>query len=232
MDFIFQEKYTYFWVDFLCILFPFVFSLTKKFDFHKDWKYYFPANLIIAFIFIIWDIYKTKVGVWWFDQKYTLGINLYNLPLEEVFFFICIPYACIFTYYCFKKYIPLNIYIIKLSNYALWIPFITIAVIFYNRLYPFVTFTLLGVSWILVKKYKPTFYPYFFIVYLIMFFPFFLSNGILTGGFINRSIVNYNPEEIIGFRLYTIPFEDYFYGMLLILWTIWLYEYFKKLQKW
>lgn len=232
MDFIFQEKYTYFWVDFLCILFPFVFSLTKKFDFYKDWKYYFPANLIIAFIFIIWDIYKTKVGVWWFDQKYTLGINLYNLPLEEVFFFICIPYACIFTYYCFKKYIPLNIYIIKLSNYALWIPFIIIAVIFYNRLYPFVTFTLLGVSWILVKKYKPTFYPYFFIVYLIMFFPFFLSNGILTGGFINRSIVNYNPEEIIGFRLYTIPFEDYFYGMLLILWTIWLYEYFKKLQKW
>lgn len=232
MDFIFQEKYTYFWVDFLCILFPFVFSLTKKFDFHKDWKYYFPANLIIAFIFIIWDIYKTKVGVWWFDLKYILGINLYNLPLEEVFFFICIPYACIFTYYCFKKYIPLNIYIIKLSNYALWIPFIIIAVIFYNRLYPFVTFTLLGVSWILVKKYKPTFYPYFFIVYLIMFFPFFLSNGILTGGFINRSIVNYNPEEIIGFRLYTIPFEDYFYGMLLILWTIWLYEYFKKLQKW
>lgn len=232
MDFIFQEKYTYFWVDFLCILFPFVFSLTKKFDFHKDWKYYFPANLIIAFIFIIWDIYKTKVGVWWFDQKYTLGINLYNLPLEEVFFFICIPYACIFTYYCFKKYIPLNIYIIKLSNYALWIPFIIIAAIFYNRLYPFVTFTLLGVSWILVKKIKPTFYPYFFIVYLIMFFPFFLSNGILTGGFINRSIVNYNPEEIIGFRLYTIPFEDYFYGMLLILWTIWLYEYFKKLQKW
>lgn len=232
MDFLFQDKYTYFWVDFLCIFFPFVFSLTKKFDFHKDWKYYFPANLIIAFIFIIWDIYKTKAGVWWFDQKFTLGINIYNLPLEEVFFFICIPYACIFTYYCFKKYISLNNFIIKFSNFALWIPFITIAILFYNRMYPFVTFSLLGISWILLKKYKPVFYPYFFIVYLIMFVPFFLSNGILTGGFINRSIVNYNPEEIIGFRLYTIPFEDYFYGMLLILWTIWLYEYFKKIQKW
>jgi lycopene cyclase domain-containing protein len=109
---------------------------------------------------------------------------------------------------------------------------IAVAFLFYDRLYPMITFTLLGISWILLKKYKPDFYPYFFIVYIIMFFPFFLSNGILTGGFINRSIVNYNPEEIIGLRLYTIPFEDYFYGMLLILWTIWLYEYFKKQQKW
>lgn len=232
MDFIFDYKYTYFWVDFLCILFPFVFSLTKIFDFHKDWKYYFPANFIIAFIFILWDVYKTKVGVWWFDQKYTLGINIYNLPIEEIFFFICIPYACIFTYYCFKKYVKINNFIKSLSQIALWIPMIALAFLFNDRLYPMITFTLLGISWIILKKYKPDFYPYFFIVYLIMFFPFFLSNGILTGGFINRSIVNYNPEEIIGLRLYTIPFEDYFYGMLLILWTIWLYEYFKKQQKW
>jgi lycopene cyclase domain-containing protein len=232
MDFIFDNKYTYFWVDFLCIFFPFVFSFTKIFDFHKDWKYYFPANFIVAFIFILWDIYKTQVGVWWFDQKYTLGINIYNLPIEEIFFFICIPYACIFTYYCFKKHIKINNLVKSISQFALWLPMIAVAFLFYDRLYPMITFTLLGISWILLKKYKPDFYPYFFIVYIIMFFPFFLSNGILTGGFINRSIVNYNPEEIIGLRLYTIPFEDYFYGMLLILWTIWLYEYFKKQQKW
>ena len=232
MDFIFDNKYTYFWVDFLCIFFPFVFSFTKKFDFHKDWKYYFPANFIVAFIFILWDIYKTQGGVWWFDQKYTLGINIYNLPIEEIFFFICIPYACIFTYYCFKKHIKINNLVKSISQFALWLPMIAVAFLFYDRLYPMITFTLLGISWILLKKYKPDFYPYFFIVYIIMFFPFFLSNGILTGGFINRSIVNYNPEEIIGLRLYTIPFEDYFYGMLLILWTIWLYEYFKKQQKW
>ena len=175
MDFIFDYKYTYFWVDFLCILFPFVFSLTKIFDFHKDWKYYFPANFIVAFIFILWDIYKTKVGVWWFDQKYTLGINIYNLPIEEIFFFICIPYACIFTYYCFKKHIKINNFIKSLSQIALWIPMIAVAFLFYDRLYPMITFTLLGISWILLKKYKPDFYPYFFIVYLIMFFPFFLK---------------------------------------------------------
>jgi lycopene cyclase domain-containing protein len=232
MEFIFDNKYTYFWVDFLCILFPFIFSLTKTFDFYKDWKYYFPANIIVAFLFIIWDIYKTEVGVWWFDQKYTLGINIYNLPIEEVLFFFCIPYACVFTYYCFRKYIKINNFIKSISNFALWIPLIGISFIYYDRLYPMITFTFLGISWILLKKYKPNFYPYFFIVYLIMFIPFFLSNGVLTGGFINRSIVNYNPEEIIGFRLYTIPFEDYFYGMLLILWIIWLYEYFKKQQKW
>ena len=232
MNFIFDNKYTYFWVDFLCIIFPFIFSITKRFDFHKDWKYYFPANLIVAFVFIIWDIFKTQLGVWWFDTQYTLGYKIYNLPIEEIMFFVCIPYACIFTYYCFRKYIVLNNFFLKISEIALWLPFILVAIQYYDRLYPMITFSLLGISWILLRKYKPVFYPYFFTVYLIMFFPFFLSNGVLTGGFINRSIVNYNPEEIIGFRFYTIPFEDYFYGMLLVLWTIWLYEYFKKLQKW
>ncbi len=67
------------------------------------------------------------------------------------------------------------------------------------------------------------------IVSYIMIFPFFLlSNGILTGSIIDKPIVWYNNMENIGVRMFTIPIEDSFYGFLLILLNILLYEYLKK----
>jgi lycopene cyclase domain-containing protein len=51
-------------------------------------------------------------------------------------------------------------------------------------------------------------------------------NGVLTGTGLESAIVNYNPQEIIGFRVLTIPIEDFFYGYALILLNIYLFEVF------
>jgi lycopene cyclase domain-containing protein len=55
-------------------------------------------SLSQGLFFIIWDEFFTQLGVWGFNEKYLTGVYIGSLPLEEVMFFICIPYACVFTY--------------------------------------------------------------------------------------------------------------------------------------
>ena len=49
-------------------------------------------------------------------------------------------------------------------------------------------------------------------------------NGILTGTGINEEVVWYNAEHFMGFRLLTVPVEDFFYGFLLILLNVIVFE--------
>jgi len=53
-------------------------------------------------------------------------------------------------------------------------------------------------------------------------------NGLLTGTGLDKPVVWYNEAEIIGWRIGSIPFEDVFYGMLLILCNVLVYEWLKQ----
>lgn len=57
---------------------------------------------------------------------------------------------------------------------------------------------------------------------------FFIVNGILTGSWIDEPVVWYNDSENLGIRIGTIPFEDAFYGFLLIALVIDLYRYLQN----
>jgi lycopene cyclase domain-containing protein len=52
-------------------------------------------------------------------------------------------------------------------------------------------------------------------------------NGFLTA----IPVVLYNDEENVGIRLYSIPLEDVFYGMLLLFMNIVIYEKLKNRHK-
>jgi lycopene cyclase domain-containing protein len=68
----------------------------------------------------------------------------------------------------------------------------------------------------------------FYLAYAVILIPFFIVNGILTGSFIEQEVVWYNNEENLGVRIGTVPVEDIFYGMLLILMNVVIYEWLQE----
>ncbi len=224
-----MKQFTYLLVDIGCILVPFLFSFYKPRPFYKEWTYFFPANLIVALFFLIWDYYFTEIGVWGFNPQYLTGIYLGNLPIEEVLFFICIPYSCVFTWFALEYLLPANPLtpFQKPISFGLIIILGGIGITHLNHWYTASAFLLLAVFLIwLVKKRADLSMDY--LAYLVILPFFFASNGLLTGSFIESPIVWYNDSENLSLRMGTIPVEDTFYGLLLILMNLQLYKWFKS----
>ena len=93
-----SSQYLYLIINIGTILFPFIFSFEKRVAYYTWWKYLIPAFLLTASLFLLWDHFFTIWGVWGFSETYTTGIKLGVLPLEEILFFITVPYASIFIY--------------------------------------------------------------------------------------------------------------------------------------
>jgi lycopene cyclase domain-containing protein len=222
-----KTHYLYLLIDFLTILFPLAFSFYPKANFSKKWKYLFPAIGIPAIIFIVWDMAFTKMGVWGFNPNYVCGIYVYNLPIEEILFFVCVPYACVFTYEALKYLVPKDIfgkYAMPISTMLIMF-LLTIGLLNTDRWYTGVTFVACAIFLALLQwKWKAPFLGRFYFSFLFILIPFFIVNGILTGSFIDEPVVWYNENEMLGLRMGTIPFEDTFYGMLLLLMNVSIFE--------
>lgn len=221
-------SYIYLWLNLLSLLPPVFLSFHPLLKLHKRWQYLLPAIAVVAFIFVLLDMWYTSLGIWGFNERYLLGWKIGNLPLEEVMFFICIPYACIFSYHCLNTQVKRD-YFEKIQDkisYLIMIFSLVIVIIFFDRWYTLFAFgSLFLIIFALHFVLKVKWLSRFYFAYLILQIPFLIVNGILTGTGLKEPIVWYSESHIIGWRILTIPFEDTFYGMALLLLSTALYEY-------
>jgi len=219
--------YTYLILILFSISYPLVKSFENKIYYFSKWKYLFPGIIISALFFIIWDIWFTSIGIWRFNPDYILGISIINLPIEEWIFFIAIPFSCVFIYEVTNYFIKKDV----LKTYSKFITLILIlfslyiSIFYYQKLYTFITF----LSFALFLMFhlfviKSSYLGRFYIAWAFCLIPFLLVNGLLTA----LPILIYNDSENLGIRIYTIPIEDVFYGMLNILQVLTIYEWLKK----
>jgi len=216
------------------IIIPFIFSFHPKLKFNREFKAAWLAIFIVAVGFIVWDMYFTQIGVWGFNPKYHTGIEFNHLPLEEMLFFICIPFSCLFTYHCLNVLVNNDIFLVgeKYASYSLLV-FLSITAFFsYGKLYTFYTFSGLVICIVIIKYLlKAKWLSRFYFAYMVLLIPFTIVNGILTGTGIPEPVVWYNNSENLAIRFLTIPIEDIFYGMMLILLNVAVFEYLKKVFK-
>lgn len=213
-------------VNLASVIVPFIFSFHPKIKFYKQFKAVWPALLLPAMVFVGWDVLFTARGIWGFNPRYLIGVYVFNLPLEEVLFFICIPYACLFTFYSLTLFYQMDwpTYKVRVTSIIISVILLIVALLHLNNAYTSTTFIITAAMLLLFTfVFKVNWLGSLFRVYPVLLIPFFIVNGILTGTGIEEPVVWYNEAEIIGIRLLTIPIEDVVYGFLLIFSNILLF---------
>jgi lycopene cyclase domain len=222
-----MDKMFYLSLNFFSSLFPLLFSFNPKSKYFFDFKKLLPSVLIVGLLFILHDIYFTKLGVWGFNNNYLIGYNIVNLPIEEWLFFICIPFASLFIHSTKETLHPtwvLSKEKSKIISIILIIILLSVSLSNVDRIYTFHSFGAAALITIIALIYRPDVLQSFLVSYLFIIIPFLIINGILTGSFIVDQVVWYNNLENLSFRIGTIPIEDFFYGFTLLLSPILLSE--------
>ncbi len=198
----------------------------------RNWRGLVIGLVIVSGPFIIWDMLATAAGHWSFNPIYTLGWQLGELPVEELLFFVTVPLGCMVAWELLRR---TGAEAVVLSpRQARWI-MVVLAVMGASGVwlaggnqYTQLALLSLAVASVtlalnpqLVAKKQWWWYQ------LVGLGLFFVSNSILTG----VPVVQYGSEFIIGWRVGTIPVEDFWYNFALLNLFLVAYEYSSRRQK-
>jgi len=222
----------YLYLNLVIIAFPLIFSFEKRIKFYTKIKPLLISLLLVGIFFVAWDSFATFRGHWSFNPAYINEAKLFGLPIEEILFFVTVPYSCLFVFVSINHFIEDK----KLFEPKKWFLLaigcliIASAIIFFSKEYTFlailsVGLTVLFCSIINSNLFSSKAYWIYIVLTLILFLIF---NYILT----STPVVQYSANAITGFRIITIPIEDFLfnYSMLTNYLLVFLFAA-KKLKK-
>ncbi|HEY7318677.1 MAG TPA: lycopene cyclase domain-containing protein [Candidatus Binatia bacterium] len=218
---------TYLLINLAIISVPLWYTPDKRVGYYRQLPAVSFSILVVGSCYLLWDILVTARGEWSFNSIYLTGIEILKLPLEEILFFITVPYSCLFIY---------EVVLYSTKNSRLKIPNgVVIAVIvlltaasiaFYRQGYTmkallscavFLAATqLLDRSLIRSKQY--------WLWLVVCYIPFTIFNSVLTA----LPVVEYHSAAIWGVRLGTIPLEDLFYNYAMLSFYLLFYRMIRR----
>lgn len=223
-------------IDILILIFPLIFAFIWKFKYYKFFKPLSVSILIVGLSYIIWDILVTARGDWWFNEEFLVGIEIFGLPIEEIMFFIVVPFACIFIYENLEYFIKdKEVFFNKWIYLSLAGLFLIIGLLFYKQDYTILAMFACALFFILASTLYPSLLKSrnYWLYIILSFIPFIIFNYLLT----SLIVVYYSPDAIWGGnglwngRFFTIPLEDFFYNFSMLSFYLLVYVYFKKRWK-
>jgi len=222
----------YFLLNMMSLSVPVFYTFyNTKFGYASRLKKLLPSILFTSILFLIWDYYFTKNGIWGFNPDFHLPILIGGMPIDEWMFFICIPYASIFIHEVLKYLLPkihLNDLVTTLLSYVLIFFGIYMAFTHQYQWYTFYDFSVFSLVLLIgVWKFKNEL-QYFYWTFLVILIPFFIVNGVLTGTMIPEPVVWYNDQHNLGIRMGTIPFEDIFYAFSMIFISVMIFNFWER----
>ena len=220
-------KFEYLLFNLVVIIGPVASQFSRQIRHVSHWRLKLLVSGIVMIPYIIWDAIVTG-SQWWFNETYTLDFRLLGLPIGEWLFFITVPFGCLLVWETlphadswlvrlkFLRYVrgvlyatlPIGIWVFSTGKQY------TGLVLCCSGLVGLAD-TLLRTDLLLQLK---------TCVYLVIVSGLILVfNGYLTA----RPVVLYGEAYQSGYRILTIPIEDFGYGFTLMLFNVMLYEKLK-----
>ncbi len=230
-----KQKYLYLCLNLLTFAIPFLLSFYPKASFAKKWKYVIPAIIATAIIFTTWNVLYTHLGIWGYNEQYTLGVTVFGVPVESILFLFCIPYACLFTYFALNHLVEKDHLFPhqELISSVIIVLLLIFGGYYMHHLYTGIIFLISAVAMFYVwLKLRVRFLGRFFFALAVLLIPFLLVDGALTGFFTDEPIVWYNNTENLGLRIGTIPLEDVVATFLLFLVPVTIWEKLEDARYW
>jgi lycopene cyclase domain-containing protein len=205
----------YLWVNVLILGGPLALSFDSRVSYFRRWPAVFATLLVVGFFYVVWDSRAARRGDWSFNPRYLVGTRLWGLPLEEILFFVTVPFSCLFILECVRAYLPGAPVFYSPPLYLLpALAFVFLAWLFRERPYTRTVALVTGLFLLLAASLgrEMVSSSHFWLALLFTYLPFLLFNGVLTG----LPIVIYQPRAILGVRVFSIPLEDFFYSFSML----------------
>jgi isorenieratene synthase len=191
--------------------------------FRGGWRAAFRAALFGAIPFVVWDA-AVAGRHWWFDARRVLGPRVLGLPVEELLFFLVVPLACLFTWEVLVGGARARLRPLGRAGRIAALVCLLAAVWAWAEGREYTALVLAGVVGALVlddalgtglagsNRAR---------VHAVLVLAF---TGVFNGYLTARPIVHYDDAYALGWRLGTIPVEDFAFGLALVLVTTTLYQ--------
>lgn len=212
----------YLLINIFIVIVPLLLIFERKLKFYKKLPAVLISILVVSTVYIIWDSIATKDGDWAFNPRYLVGVYFFGLPLEEILFFITVPYSIIFIYESVKFYLKeREIFFSRYVYFSIMSLLIVGTIMFSDQNYTVIVLIYCLAFFILALFFYRAILKskIFWITILISYLPFLIVNYLLT----SLPIVTYNSDAIWGKIFLTIPLEDFFYSFSMI--SLWLLVY-------
>ena len=89
-----------------CLLVTLPLELVLKAGVYRRPRRWLAALIPVFLAFNLWDWIAIHRGHWTYSARYTTGITIRTLPLEELVFFLVVPTCALLTYQAVVRLLP------------------------------------------------------------------------------------------------------------------------------
>jgi len=225
-----MKKFEYLILDVIILFSPFLGRMFYKNFSMPNVKYFLISTFLASIIFLIWDFLVTNR--WWhFNDEYLIGLKVFNLPIEEVIFFPAVSFSCFLIWINLKKIFlgSFSSNFISLFTILLLALSLFLSVYFFRKKRFYTSVVLISQVLVIIFDFlletKLILLKSFWLFIIIILFLTFIFNFYLT----SRPIVLYKESYKSGKKIFSIPIEDFIYGVVFLYLNLLIYEFLIKL---